>query len=374
MSLLGLIPDSDPNQTLRVKRFLMAALVYALTIGMMGLYVLEGLMPMWAWQALGGLILVLNLGIYAFLRSGRNERLRDPSLTALQMVAVCVLLGLTMYVVDQSRGALLLLYLVLLMFGILRLWGWQYSLIGMLALACYAAAIFAVTQLRPSAVNLREETLQLLALAAMVPAGGFFAAYVGRLRRSLRHRQMELQRARETVYELRLQDQLTGVRNRHSMVELLEDELARAQRLDLPLSLIIVDLDRFKRINREYGHQRGDELMRRVADRLRGSLRSIDGIGRYGGDEFMIVLPDTDAAEAGRAARRLLAVVTDCRLDRVPTAPMLSASLGVAERAPDDTPWSLIERARYRTDLALEQGGGRIVETGSMPEPSHDAG
>lgn len=370
MSFIGLIPESDPNQTLRVKRFLMASLVYALTVALMGLYVLEGLMSLRAWMALTALILVLNIGIYAFLRSGRNERFRDPSLTALQMVAVCLLLGLTMYLTDQSRGALLLLYLVLLMFGVLRLWGWQYSLLGVLALVCYAAAIFAVFQSRPSAVDLREEMLQLLALAAMVPAGGFLAAYVGRLRRSLRQRQVDLQRARETVYELRLQDQLTGARNRHSVVELLEYELARAERLQLPLSLIIVDLDRFKRINRDYGHQRGDELLRRVADRLRTSLRSIDGIGRYGGDEFMIVMPDTDALEAGRAARRLLDVVTDCRLDAAPSAPMLNASVGVAVLASDDTLWRLIERARYRTDLALEQGGGRIVEEGSVPEPS----
>jgi diguanylate cyclase (GGDEF)-like protein len=371
MSLMGLIPDSDPNQTLRVKRFLMAALVYLLTIGLMGLYVLEDLMPMRAWVGISGLIVVFNLGVYVFLRSGRNERLSDPSLTGLQMVAACLLLGLTMYFVDQSRGALLLLYLVLLMFGVLRLWGWQYSLVGLLALASYACAIFAVLRLRPSAVDLREETLQLLALAAMVPAGGFFAAYVGRLRQTLRHRQLELQRARETVYELRLQDQLTGVRNRHSIVELLEHELARAQRLDLPLSLVIVDLDQFKQVNRDYGHQRGDALMRRVADRLRKSLRSIDGIGRYGGDEFLVVLPDTDAVEADRAAQRLLGVVTECRLDNVPSAPMLSASVGVAERAPDDTPWSLIERARYRTDLALEQGGGRIVVAGSVPQRAH---
>lgn len=355
------IPDSDPNQALRVRRFLMAVLVYVLTIGVLLAYVARGLLAAQEWLYLLLVTAAFNGAVYAYLRSGRNERLRDPSLTGLQMVMACLLLGVTAYLVDDARGAVLMLYLVLLMFGVLRLRGWQYSAVGLLAVLSYAAAIAGLVVHRPASVDLWEEVMHLMALAVIVPAGGFLASYVGRIRSRLRERTVDLQRAREMVYELRLQDQLTGVRNRHSIVELARREFDRAARLDLPLSVAIVDLDHFKRVNREFGHERGDALLRRVAERLRAELRSIDGLGRYGGEEFLVLLPDSDLAEATDTAQRLFRAVTGCRAGEEATSPPLAASVGVAERRREDDVWTLIERARISADTCLAEGGNRIL-------------
>ncbi|MDZ7809779.1 MAG: hypothetical protein U5L11_05940 [Arhodomonas sp.] len=111
MNRFGLFPENDPYQQLRLKRFLMATLVYGVAIGLKAVYAQQGLMAWRSWAGLSAAILVVNLVLFAILRSGRNERLRDPSLTAVQMVLACLLMMATLYLADGARGALLLLYL-----------------------------------------------------------------------------------------------------------------------------------------------------------------------------------------------------------------------------------------------------------------------
>lgn len=362
MSLLGLIPDNDPNQALRVKRFLMAALVYVIAVAMMGLYVREGIMETRHWAWLSVAIGFYNLLVYTFLRSGRNESLRDPSITGWQMVGACVFMASTMYLVDAARGALLLLYLVLLQFGVLRLRVWQYVFLGLFALVAYAGAIAAVHVHRPLDVNLRIEMLQFAALAVMVPCGAFFAGYVGGLRRAVRDRQIALQRANERVHELSQLDQLTGVRNRRSIIDAVEQERERAERLGQPLSVVLLDLDDFSAINRAHGHDVGDDILARVAAGMRAPLSPIDSIGRYGGEEFLVILPDSDVDEAMRTAERLRQAVETCRPGELaPSIGRLGLSVGVAALAEDESAWHLIDRARHAADDAHERGGSRVI-------------
>ena len=143
------LPQEDPRQSLRVRRFLMAALVYLLAILLLALYVRQGLLALHEWRFAALVILLVNGGLYVLLRSGRNERFADPSLTGIQMTLVCLVMGMTMYLLDGGRGGMLLLFLVLLMFGVLRLNARQFTALGGFALFCYATAIAAVWQQRP---------------------------------------------------------------------------------------------------------------------------------------------------------------------------------------------------------------------------------
>ena len=90
-------------------------------------------------------------------------------------------------------------------------------------------------------------------------------------------------------------DPLTGIANRQAILDLVDQELARATRFRHPLSVILVDLDHFKRLNDSHGHGAGDRVLRHVGSLLAASVRAIDTAGRYGGEEFLIVLPETDA-------------------------------------------------------------------------------
>jgi diguanylate cyclase (GGDEF)-like protein len=124
--------------------------------------------------------------------------------------------------------------------------------------------------------------------------------------RRLRHRQAELealvsertrelQASRDAMRELALRDALTGLRNRRAVTELLSAEVERCRRGRLPLTVVLCDADHFKRINDDFGHPAGDAVLREIAQRLQAGLRAYDGVGRYGGEEFLIVLPDFDA-------------------------------------------------------------------------------
>lgn len=361
MNLFAIIPRHDPNQALRVKRFLMAGLVYATAIGLMAIYVLEGFMGLQGWLITSFAIIGVNSLVFLVLRSGRNERLNDPSLTGIQMIAACLLMALTLYQVNMGRGALLMLFVVLLQFGAFRLRSRQFMVLGLFALLCYGMVIALVYHLRPATLDLRIEFLQWLALAVLVPCGSFFAGHVGGLRQQLRERQVDLQQAREKAHELAVHDEITGISNRRSIIHFLEQERARSDRLALPLSVCLIDLDAFKRINRQFGYVAGDQVLRRVAHCLGGMLRTVDGLGRYGGEEFLVVMPDTTEESAAELAERLRERVADCRFQGLDPTLRLTLSAGVSAHQAGEGVWAVIQRARRAADQALDAGGNKTV-------------
>jgi len=166
------------------------------------------------------------------------------------------------------------------------------------------------------------------------------------------------------------QDLLTGLFNRRALYETLQAVLSQATRDTSPLSLILIDLDHFKSINDQYGHPMGDQVLQRVADTLRQSKRAYDSVGRWGGEEFLIVLPNTDLDQAMIVAERLRAMLAATQLvvsDQ--NTITLSASLGVTttERATLS-----LEVLLKRADEALYQAKGKGRNCVCVFRPSPD--
>lgn len=359
--MLGVIPANDPYQGLRLRRFFTAAAVYTGLIVLSGGYVVAGLMDPADWLRISAAIVTVNVGLFGLLRSGRNEQLPDPSLTLLQMMVACLLIAAVSFHVDGARGALLLVLMSLLLFGAFRLRIAAFLMVGAFAVACYASVVGLLWYFRPDAIVLDVAALQLMGLATAMLSGAFVVGYTGDLRRQLRTRQLELQRANETVHELSIQDTLTGAHNRREIVRIVREECDRARRLDMSLTVAILDLDRFKAINRRYDHGTGDEILKRVAAALEEGLRAVDAVGRYGGEEFLVVLPDT-GLEGGRQAMESVARLLRGRLlQDVAHDLELTASVGVATYRPGEPTDALVERARECADEALDQGGDQVV-------------
>ena len=163
----------------------------------------------------------------------------------------------------------------------------------------------------------------------------------------------------ERIYRQAVLDPLTGLHNRRYLMEVLDRELVRVARRNVSLSLVLIDIDHFKSINDELGHLAGDFLLRELCDRLQCHVRKHELLARFGGEEFMLVLPDTVKSEAVELAERLRAVVSTRAFilpDRLARA---TVSIGVATASGGErlAPADLIRRA----DLQLYEAkrGGR---------------
>ncbi len=174
---------------------------------------------------------------------------------------------------------------------------------------------------------------------------------------------VENARLYEKTLELAREDGLTGLANRRHLMEILLREVSRSNRYETPLSLLMIDLDRFKRFNDTYGHVKGDELLKAFADLIMGNIRSTDTAGRYGGEEFMIILANTPLKGAIVIAERIRKAVENIRLpiadDRPPAG--ATVSIGIAELASGETPEKLIEAADAALYRAKEAGRNRLA-------------
>lgn len=161
-------------------------------------------------------------------------------------------------------------------------------------------------------------------------------------------------------------DSLTGLYNRMSLDSIGEREMQRAQERQTPLSLVLFDLDHFKEINDRLGHQAGDLALRRAAELVEGVIRDSDFAFRYGGEEFLVVLPGADADQATRVAERLRAEMNHSRFDVGEHTIDLRASFGVAQCRPQQATWDDCVAAADRALYAAKRAGRNRVVT--LPE------
>jgi len=181
---------------------------------------------------------------------------------------------------------------------------------------------------------------------------------VGRRFAELNAKLLEVQRELERQA---LTDSLTQVMNRRAVLGRLEEELVRARRQGLSLSIAVLDLDHFKAVNDNYGHAAGDEVLRTVVARTLASLRPYDVLGRIGGEEFLIVMPGVAAQGAAAVLERVRAAVRSCPIE-LPTGESISVtvSLGGASLV-DETPDELLRRADDALYQPKAQGRDRVV-------------
>ena len=179
-------------------------------------------------------------------------------------------------------------------------------------------------------------------------------------------RTLELLQANRKLEELATTDPLTGIANRRKMTEQIAQELERARRCHHPLSLLMIDIDHFKRINDTYGHEVGDQAIVMTANLLSTSLRAMDAVARFGGEEFVVLMPETHIAVAYLAAERLREQAAQLQLQAEGGMPVqLTISIGVAAADPlgtPDSPSSLLVRADKALYRAKKEGRNKVVQ------------
>jgi len=359
-SRVGLNPDTEPKQALRISRYLAGAgssllivllLAFTYTQGMLELRVLIE-----ATVAIGTVLALF----YAVFRAGLNLRFPDPSLTLEQIIVATMALLYVMYQSESVRGILLIVYLMPLLFAQFRLDRARLLLLVLLLLLAYAGMVLLAAYAKPRSVDAASEVAQFVVLCAVLPWFAAMGGYLHSLRERLKQGRTELQQALETLQQtnqalqhshaeldrLAGTDGLTGAWNRRRMDEAVRSEMDRLRRYDHALCLLVLDIDFFKKVNDRFGHAVGDQLLVELAAQIRSVLRSADSLTRWGGEEFVVLCPSTTLAEAGVLARRLREQVAATVF---PVVNEITLSVGVAECLPGET-W---EQWFQRADAAL---------------------
>lgn len=209
-------------------------------------------------------------------------------------------------------------------------------------------------------------------IAAAVVALAMVAGLVRSRTAYLRRRQAELERqiadrtadlraANERLFELATIDPLTGCINRRHFVERANDLIALSRRLAAPISLAIMDLDEFKRVNDTYGHPAGDAVLRMIGRTSQSHIRATDLLGRIGGEEFALLMPNTAVDGAFHFAERLREAIGDEAADVEGTILRMTVSVGLAQMRPDESFDQLYARADAALYSAKEGGRNRVI-------------
>ncbi|RLJ71193.1 diguanylate cyclase (GGDEF)-like protein [Hydrogenivirga caldilitoris] len=180
---------------------------------------------------------------------------------------------------------------------------------------------------------------------------GLLISHLIRLHRALKQKEKELK-------ELALRDPLTGLPNRRILMDFLGFEINRANRKGTPLSIAFVDIDDFKQINDTYGHLVGDRVLKALSGILKKNLRSTDLVGRYGGEEFLIIMPETDLKTAVKVMERLRKRIEETHFEPVGR---VSVSIGITELRAGDDMNSVLGRADEKLYQAKREGKNRVL-------------
>ncbi len=305
---------------------------------------------------------------YALLRSGFSLRFADPALIAAQLAAAFLLLAWLTYRAEDTPAAIPMLYMVAMLYGVLRLERTPLLVLAALAVVTHGTALFMLID-QGHRIHLPTAWTQFGALAAGLAWSVFAAGSISRLRAHLAEAHRRLHDLAEEARDKASRDALTGALHRHHLVEALEREVSRADRLGKPLCVARVDLDRFRSLNETFGHAAGDAALRRFALVSQGILRDIDLFGRYGGKEFLVVMPDTDLAGALIAADRLRAALDHTTFPELRAGYRVSCTIGLAQHARNEPAGRVVSRAEAGLNFGKAAGRDRVVALGADGAP-----
>jgi diguanylate cyclase (GGDEF)-like protein len=311
----------------------------------------------WAMLSLGG----LGLAWWA-IRGGYTQRRRDPALTVPQMLFSITSGAVGYTLAGPLRGIVFPALMVVLMFGMFRLSALSAALVSAYALFALGVAMAFKAATDPQVYAATVEWGHFAMLAAMLPAVALLTARLARLRGRERRQRHKLQQALAHIQELATHDELTGLVNRRHMTHLLEQEHKRSARSGQPFAIALVDIDHFKGVNDQLGHAVGDEVLRNLARQMPLALRSTDIVARWGGEEFLVLLPDTKLATARIGLERLRGRAVATPMAFVSGEPIrITLSAGLVECPADESPVQAIARADRALYDAKSQGRNRVV-------------
>jgi diguanylate cyclase len=364
--------DRDPTfstakaQRLRLGRILGGAASYALTTAIVIVCWMFGFLDGERLLHFVAAVVTINVVAIMLVLTNWNLRFADPSMTGMLIVASLAPSVYVMYYVTEPmiRAAFLLMATVAMLFGVLAFDFRRMLALGATVLASYLAVLLALYYWAPERLDPRIEAVLVVAYAIVLMQVASLGSYIAGLRESLRSKNNDLVKTMAELEDLATRDPLTRLPNRRTAMQQLHRELNRSDRRATSgdtLCVALLDVDHFKRVNDDHGHQAGDDVLRLLGDTMSSTIRQGDFVARFGGEEFLIILPETTLEGGLTTAQRLCDAIAGLPSETLPADTPITVSIGLAAhesgRRIEET-LGLADKALYQ---AKNRGRNQVV-------------
>jgi diguanylate cyclase (GGDEF)-like protein len=307
-----------------------------------------------------------HLTFVVLIYSSANLYFKDASLTLVQVLWAVASLTILMCFMHGIRPLVLMGYLLIMLFGSFRFSIKEFYTVTVVIFVCYTCTVLVVYFNRPQDILLSQEFFIFLGFSFVLIGFVVMGVEFSQLRQNLSRRHEDLTGALMRIQELAITDELTRLYNRRHLFALLAQQRALANRSQYRFVVCYLDLDHFKKVNDQYGHPFGDKVLVAFANLVNASLREVDIGARIGGEEFVLILTNTDLNTAQSVCQRISEQWALQSFKGVPDL-SLTLSCGIAEFAGSETVEQLLERGDKLLYKAKNNGRNCIV----VEEPEH---
>ena len=326
-TLFDAVLSENRQQRLRITRSLMAGMVFSICLGVIFYLAAIGYINPQHGAILGVCILVSCGGFYIALRTGFNLRFAEPSLTLPQTLAALTWICGAYAIGNAAHGGTLMLFALVLVFAIFTMSIRRSIISASYGVIAMAATMTYKTITDPIVYPLQVELAYFVFVATIMPTIALLSMQITRMRDRMKAQKKALEDALIHIEKLAAHDELTGLINRRYMMKVLDDHASRQKRIAIGFSLAMLDLDHFKNINDTWGHAVGDDVLHGFADAACKTLRECDVLSRWGGEEFLLLMPETNNGHPSTGLERLRTMLATLMLS--PNAPDLRVTFSV---------------------------------------------
>ncbi len=308
------------------------------------------------------------IGVFALVRSGWSRRFKDPVLTfphALLGLCGCVLAYTQL---GNQRGNVMILMAQTIVLSMLRLQPVQVLQLGLFNTALLACAVLGLSLSDPVHYPFSLGLTHFLVGGSTLLTLSLIGKWVSDIRMRIAHQAKELSEALHTVQQMATTDMLTGALNRRVMADLAEAELKLSERSGTAMCVALIDLDHFKHVNDQHGHHAGDLVLRTFTQSAQAQLRKVDKLARWGGEEFLLMLPHANEQDSLAALERLRHAMETLTFEGHAQL-HVTMSAGIARPTPGESLEQVIERADIALYAAKRQGRNRCLLADGSPPP-----
>ena len=305
-------------------------------------------------------------GMFIFtvvIRIGLNIRFQDPSLTIAQVLWGTLYLLMIAYMLNEWRSLILMAYFGMLSFGFFKLRFREFLSVILVAILGYLLVILYIFINEPERINIKLELFQLLAFTCSATIMLYTGSSIHRLRKRAKKQYTALQDALELNQKLATTDDLTGLYNRRYFMKQLTQQKALSERDDSDFVICFFDLDNFKQINDTFGHHTGDVVLKTFSEILSSSIREIDYAARFGGEEFVCLLVNTDIDNAEKVTERIRESLDKYNFSDIAPSLHATVSVGVSNFKQFNTIQETLMDADNKMYRAKQLGRNKVVST-----------